>query len=358
MLPATAQAGGVFYHDGRRRRADLVTSWDIANEAGVSQTTVSRVLNGDARVADATRERVLAVIERLGYTPNAIARGLVTSRTNLVGVAITDIVNPFYPELVEAIAGQLVEHGLRMVFSNTGLAPDGIYTRELLEQRVDGIVFTSALLDSEAVGRLAARRFPIVLANRYVEGVECDAVTGDNVAGARAAAEHLLELGHRRIAVLAGHPGSSTSRDRKLGFEQRLAEEGLELEPGLVRPGGYTHEQAYAQTLELLQVGRPPTAVFCLNDVMAFAALNAARRLGVRVPAEVSIVGFDDIRMAAWEGFELTTVRQPLSDMARMSVDLLAHRIETPEAPVRRLIFPSLLVRRRTTGPPPRKRSR
>jgi LacI family transcriptional regulator len=328
----------------------VITSWDIANEAGVSQTTVSRVLNDDPRVAEATRERVRAIIERSGYTPNAIARGLVTSRTNLVGVAITDIVNPFYPELVEAIAGQLGEHGLRMVFANTAGQPDDLYTRVLLEQRVDGIIFTSALLDSPTVRELAERNFPIVLANRYVDGVACDSVTGDNVSGARAAADYLLELGHRRIAVLLGHPRTSTSRDRLAGFKAGLAGSGVQVDPGLLREGRYAYEASYKQTNELLDLPRAPTAIFCLNDVMALGALNAARRSGFRVPDDVSVIGFDDVRLSSWETFGLTTVRQPLAAMARTSVDLLAHRLAFPGAPAQQRTFPSVLVVRSTCG--------
>jgi LacI family transcriptional regulator len=330
----------------------MVTSSDIAKEAGVSQATVSRVLNGDPRVAKQTRRRVSDVIERLGYTPNAIARGLVTRRSNLVGVPIADVTNPFYPELLEAIAGQLSGHGLKMVFSNSGGQPEEAYTRLLVEQRVDGIIFTSALLDSPTVRSLAERRFPMVLANRYVDGVECDVVVGDNHGGARAAAEHLLELGHRRIAVLLGHPAASTGRDRLAGFRAAVEEAGIELDAALLRPGGYSYDAAYAETLALLELERPPTALFCLNDVMAFGALNAARRARAAVPRDLSVVGFDDIRMSAWEAFELTTIRQPLAEMARTSVDLLAQRVEAPASSSRRLVFPSLLVRRSTTGPP------
>jgi LacI family transcriptional regulator, galactose operon repressor len=328
----------------------VITSIDIAREAGVSQTTVSRVLNGDPRVAKSTRKRVVDAIERRGYTPNAIARGLVTSRTNLVGVVISDIMNPFYPELLEAIVAQLSEHGLKTVFSNASGQPEDVYTRLLVEQRVDGMIVTSALLDSATVRRLAEQRFPIVLANRYVDGVECDTVSGDNRGGARAAAEHLLELGHERIAILVGHPQSSTSRDRFSGFREAVEEAGIELDPALVRPGGYRYDAAYAETLRLFELAAPPTAVFCLNDLMAFAALNAARSARVAVPEDLSVIGFDDIRMSSWQAFELTTVRQPLAEMARTSVDLLAQRVEAPGSSFRQIVFPSRLVPRRTTG--------
>jgi len=333
----------------------VATSWDIAKAAGVSQTTVSRVLNGDPRVASHTRRRVADVIERLGYTPNGVARGLVTRRTQLVGVVVSDVRNPFYPELLEAIEHQLTEHGLKMILSNAGERPEDSYMRVLEEHRVDGIVFTAATMDSEAVRTLARRRFPIVVANRSVDGVECDSVTGDNEGGARAAAQHLLDLGHRRIGVLAGHPEASTSRDRLAGFASGLQEAGAELDSDLVRVGWYSYEFAYREAVELLTIDSPPTAIFCLNDLMAFAALNAASSLGRDVPGELSIVGFDDIRMASWERFQLTTVRQPLAEMARTSADLVAQRIESSHAPYQQLVFPSLLVRRRTTAAPPRK---
>jgi LacI family transcriptional regulator len=332
----------------------VLTSSDIAREAGVSQTTVSRVLNDDPRVTKETRQRVIDVIDRHGYTPNAIARGLVTSRTSLVGVLISDIMNPFYPELLEAIGSQLAAYGLRMLVADTASQPEEVHARLLVEHRVDGIVFTSALLDSQTVASLAARRFPIVLANRYVDGVECDTVTTDNGGGAKAVAEHLLELGHERIAVVTGNEKSSTSRDRYAGFVAVLEEAGVGLDPTLVRTGDYDYERAHATTVELLELTPPPTAIFCLNDVMAFATLNACRRLRVGVPEEVSVVGFDDIRASSYEAYELTTVRQPLGELARTAVDLLAERVAAPDVPPRSLVFPSRLIRRKTTAPPRR----
>ena len=335
----------------------MATSSDIARAAGVSQSTVSRVLNGDPRVARQTRDRVAGVIEQLGYTPNAVARGLVTRRTQLVGVVVSDVTNPFYPELLEAIEHQLTEHGLKMILSNAGERPEDAYMRVLEEHRVDGIVFTAAKMDSEAVRTLAHRRFPIVVANRSVDGVECDSVTGDNEPGARAAAQHLLDLGHRRIGILSGHPEASTSRDRLAGLVAALADADVEPDPSLMRVGWYSYEVAYREAVELLTLDPSPTAIFCLNDLMAFAALNAAVAVGREVPRELSVVGFDDIRMASWERFQLTTVRQPLAEMARTSADLVAQRIETPDAPYQRLVFPSLLVRRRTTAAPARRRN-
>jgi LacI family transcriptional regulator len=334
----------------------VATSSDIAREAGVSQATVSRVLNADPRVAPRTRARVLRVMERLNYTPNAIARGLVTNRTDLVGVVVSDIMNPFYPEFLEAIASQLGEHGRKMLLFNAGGQSedaDDNYTRVLLEQRVDGIIFTSAVRDSAMVQRLVERKFPVVLTNRYAEGVQCDMAVGDNDAGAAAVAKHLLELGHARIAVIAGDPRASTSYDRLEGFRTALAQAGHVLDDTLVRAAHFDPDAARAATLQLLALPDRPTAIFCLNDVMAFGALNAIKSLGLSVPSDVSVVGFDDIWMAGWESFELTTVHQPLTEMARSSVDLLVERLDDPGRSPRKLVFPSSLVVRHTTGATP-----
>ena len=334
----------------------MATSIDIAREAGVSQATVSRVLNNDSRVAPRTRARVLRVMERLEYTPNAIARGLVTNRTGLIGVVVSDIMNPFYPQFLEAIGSQLADHGRKMLLFNAGgqeQEADESYTRVLLEQRVDGIIFTSAIRDSGLVHQLVDRQFPVVLTNRYTSGVPCDMAIGDNEAGAASAAQHLLGLGHARIAVVAGHPQASTSYDRLEGFRAALAAAGHVLDDELVRVAYFNPEAAQAEAMELLSLADPPTAIFCLNDVMAFGVLNAVKMLGRTVPGDVSVIGFDDIWMASWEIFQLTTVHQPLAEMARASVDLLVERLADPERSTRKLVFPSRLVVRSTTGSVP-----
>ena len=329
----------------------MSTSWDIAREAGVSQATVSRVLNDDPRVADATRQRVQAVIERWSYEPNAIARGLATRRSQLIGVIVSDITNPFYPELLEAIAQRLGERGLKMILFNAWQQDESDVVKLLLGHRVDGIIFTSALLDSTLVRDLVARRFPLVLANRYVYEVFCDSVLSNNADGAEQAARHLLDLGHRRIALIVGHPRSSTSRDRMRAFRATLAGQGVSIEKDLTRDGQFRFEVAYAETLALLRLPDPPTAIFCVNDLMALGAVSAAKHLGVAVPEQVSILGFDDIPMASWDVFRLTTVRQPLPEMARAAVDLLAGRVIDVDRTPETLMFACTLVERATTAP-------
>jgi LacI family transcriptional regulator len=335
----------------------VVTSWDIARKAGVSQATVSRVINGSDRVAPETRLRVMEVVEQLGYAPNAIARGLVTSRTQLVGVIGSDVTNPFYPELLEAMSARLSDHGLKMLFYNTGRnTADGDYVRFLQEHRVDGFIFASATLDSEVVRELAEQSFPLVLTNRYVDDLDCDVVVADNVGGAAAAARHLLELGHQEIAIIEGSPNTSTSRDRVSSFRMELERAGVGVPDEFIARGEFLHDLAYRATAELLTLRRRPSAIFCANDLMALGAINAAIASGVRVPEEVSIVGFDAIAMSRWDAFRLTTVRQPISEMARACVDRLEKRIGAPELRTERLVFASELVVGSSTGPPPRTR--
>lgn len=331
----------------------MATSSEVAREAGVSQATVSRVLNDDPRVAPETRARVLEAIERLNYTPNAIARGLVTSKTGLIGVVVSDIMNPFYPEFLEAITDTLGDHGLRTVLYNARNQGEDVYTRVLLEQRVDGIIFTSALRHSPMVHKLTERGFPLVLTNRYAEDVDCDIAIGDNLGGGRLAGERLLELGHRRIAVMAGDPETSTSHERLEGFKAALADAGVELDEELVRLCEFSSARTQEETQAVLTLDDPPTAIFCLNDLMAFGAVNGVRAAGLSIPEDVSVIGFDDIWMAGWQAFRLTTVHQPLAEMARSSVDLLIRRLEEPDRPVRKLVFGTHLVERATTGPAP-----
>ncbi|PZF80216.1 LacI family DNA-binding transcriptional regulator [Jiangella anatolica] len=318
------------------------TSVDIARAAGTSQATVSRALNG-GRVAAATRDRILAISRELGYTPNAAARAMVTSRTGLVGVVVSDLTNPFYPEFLEEIAACLGARRQHMLLQNAGESVE-----LLLQQRVDGIVFTAAVEGSAAVEDLVARRFPVVLANRVLDA-GCDTVEGDHAAGAAAVVDHLASLGHRRIAVLAGLAGASTSAKRLAGLRTSLSSRGLP--PADVVETGFDYDRAVEAATALLTGSRPPTAIVGLNDQVAFAALNAAAALGVPVPSRLSVVGFDDVRQASWPVLGLTTVRQPLAGMAARSVALLNERIDDPALPPRHEVLPADLIVRSTTGP-------
>ena len=327
-----------------------MTSKDIARALAVSQSTVSRALRGDPRVAPATIARVLEAAQRMDYTPNLAARSLITRRTSTVGVVVSDITNPFYPELVEILHNEFALVGYRTILLNERTdAQLERYLAELIGGRaVDGLVYTSAMLDAPLVGA-STERLPVVLLNRSSGSTSVDTVVADNVGGGRLAAELLVARGHRRIALVGGPENASTARDREAGFRDALAAGGVPLDPGLRRVGQFSHESGYHWCLELLALDPRPTAIFAANDVVAFGVLDAARRLGVRVPEELSVIGFDDIDMARWEGFALTTIRQPRPEMARAAAGLLLERIDADESrPATARVFPVEAVHRAT----------
>lgn len=325
--------------------------------AGVSQSTVSRALRGDPRVREETRQRVDAAARRLGYVPNSLAAGLVSRSTRTVAVIVSDLSNPFFPALLTPVYDELQLMGYRVVlFTERTDIPTGQETlRRLLDRSIDGVLVTTATLDSRFTTELQQRGLPIVLLNRYIDGLDVDRVLSDNRGGAEIGGRHLLDMGHRRIAVIRGPANTSTSRDRLAGLAEALAEGGAPLDAGLLREGTYSHQSGYQHTRELLRLPDPPTAIACGNDVVAFGAIDAVLSLGKLVPRDVSILGFDDIPMAAWEVFQLSTLRQPIGDMARAATRMLAERIESPSAigPGRMQIFATSLVRRTTVGPPP-----
>lgn len=332
-----------------------LTSRDVAREVGVSQSTVSRALRGDPRVAPETLARVVETAQRMNYLPNSAARSLITKRAHTIGVVVADITNPFYPQLIDVLHDEFFLAGYRTVLLNErteGRGADDVLP-QIQGRSVDGIVFASATLDSPVVDDFAARGIPLVLLNRDIDAVDVDRVVSENLEGGRLAAHTLITLGHRRMALIAGPPNTSTGRDREAGFRAELADSGIEFDERLRRSGDYSHQSGYQWCLELLRLENRPTAIFCGNDVIAFGALDAASRLGLRVPEELSIIGYDDIAMSAWEIIRLTTISQPLTQMAKSAARMLITRLES-NGPVeaRRRVFPASLVRRETTGPP------
>lgn len=332
-----------------------MTSKDIARELQISQSTVSRALRADPRVAAPTRARVLEAAQRLHYTPNLAARSLISGKTRTVGVVVSDITNPFYPELLDILHNEFALASYRTILLNE--RTDAHLEQHVVELvnggAVDGLAYLSAVLGTSLPGG-GARPLPIVLLNRELDAAPVDTVVSNNRGGGRVVAEALVDLGHQRIGLITGPENTSTSRERELGFREQLTALGVLYEEQLRRVGEYSHHSGYHGCLDLLAQEPRPTAVFAANDVIAFGALDAARRVGVRVPDELSIVGFDDIDMAGWEGFNLTTVRQPLAEMARAAANLLMERIASDEElPPRRRVFPVSLVRRDTLAAPP-----
>ncbi|WP_158889842.1 LacI family DNA-binding transcriptional regulator [Amycolatopsis anabasis] len=330
----------------------MVTAREVAKLAGVSQATVSRVLHRHDSVSEQTRARVLRVLTETGYQPNFAARTMRTNRTGTVGLIVDDVTNPFYPQLIKAISGELGRAGLRMILWESA-GPGESAALEAIDQRlIDGLLFTTATADSAPLAEALRRRAPVVLVNRTVRGLPCDQVDGDNHDGAAQVARYFAAAGHRRVGMVGGPERASTARERMAGFRAGCAEHGLELAETCVADGEFSHDGGCAALRSILERAgkRPPTAVFCANDLSAFGALDALAAAGRRVPEDTWLVGYDDIAMASWGAFGLTTVRQPLTDMAAAGVALLRARIAEPERALVHQRFHNELIVRRTTA--------
>ena len=335
--------------EGRQRTA---TAIDVARLAGVSQSTVSRVFTEGASCSDATRTAVLEAAQKLGYRPNLIARSLITRRSKLVAVAMGYLENQFYPTVLEALADRLAEAGFRiLLFTAPARNADPILD-DILRYRVEAVVLASASLSSALAEECRVAGVPVVLFNRTTRNASVSSVTGENAKGARTIAQFLLAAGHRRFAYIAGLENSSTSRDRERGFNAVLSECGLA--PPERAVGHYSFDGAKAAAREIFARTPRPDAVFCANDHMALAALQVARHeFGLRIPTDVSIVGFDDVDAAHWPSFDLTTYSQPVRAMVDEAVAILTRLIEDPAAAKRNAVIPGQLIVRGTARPPP-----
>ena len=331
-----------------------VTSHDVARAAGVSQPTVSRALRGDPRLSEATRQRVIEAAEALRYVPSQRGRSLATRSTGQIGIVVSDLGNPFYLQVLDELHRALSETHLRMLV----LTPDehdAVPLERLADGSLDGAILTTTVLDSSLPAALSDRGFPFVLLNREVDNAPCDVCVVDNHRGGMLAASELIGLGHTQIAAMFGPATTSTGRDREAGFRAGLAEAGVPLPDARSRQVPFDWAAGHTAALDLLD--SKPTALFCANDILALGAFNALRGRGVRIPAEISLIGFDDVRLASWEVFQLTTVSQDIPAMVSTATELLLSRMaaEQDEAPApRRAVLMPQMVRRGTHGPPPR----
>lgn len=336
---------------------DRVTSREVAQRAGVSQATVSRVLNNSNAVREETRQRVLRAIRELGYTPDEVARSMVLRRTYTLGLVVADLSNPFYGETAKAIVNTARDLGYHVILGNTDnkALTQREYIRLLIKRRVDGIIFASVRRHDRDVAKLIKAGFPCIMYNRRLSQEYGHFIVLDNFRGAYEATTFLLGLGHRRIAFIAGPPQFSTAYERLKGYLAALKDYGIPADHDLVRQGMFDRSRARRQAKSLLSMKPPPTAIFAGNDIMALGALEAAVGLGLRVPEDVSIVGFDDIDMASHETIQLTTVTQKKYEMGALAVrklvDIIEGRVVKGEW-VQIVLEPALLIRR-TTAPPP-----
>ncbi|GAB1381434.1 LacI family DNA-binding transcriptional regulator [Pararhodobacter aggregans] len=330
-----------------------ITAQDVARLAGVSQSAVSRVFTPGASVSPATVEKVRAAAEKLGYRPDALARAMITGRSRIIGLVVAYLENQFYPLAIEKLSRALQARGYHVLIFMAENATDNVseVVRELIDYRVDGIITASVSLSNDLTGRLAGQGIPVVNFNRGQEDPRLTDVTSDNVAGGRRATDYLIAAGHRRIAHIMGWQGSSTGRDRAEGFRQAMAAAGLE--PVAMIDGMYDREATIRATRDLFTRADRPDALFVGNDHMAFAAMDELRfGLGLSVPGDVSVIGYDDVPMAAWPAYDLTTIRQPVNRMVRATVEAILGMIEGDVAPQKTHIDGPLVARGSARRPP------
>jgi DNA-binding LacI/PurR family transcriptional regulator len=332
---------------------------DVAARARVSTATVSRVLNGAGRASPATRERVLAAARELGYRPSGVARSLKLRQTRTIGLIVTDIENPFFPSLVRAVEDAARAEGYAILLGNAADDPEreSAYLELLVDRRVDGVIIAASSLGIRHGEWLAEPPLPVVLVNTTSTGVPLTAVASDNRAGARSAAEHLIGLGHRRLGFLAAPARNVDSPVRLAGVRDAMAAAGLDptelqVATGLALVGG-----GETAMTELLGSAVRPTGVVAYNDLMAIGAMRAAKSLGLRIPDDVSIAGFDDVEFASYVDPPLTTVAQDQATMGREAVRALAAQLAagrgSPPSEATIVRLPTVLRIRGSTAPPP-----
>ena len=326
------------------------TSLDVARLAGVSQSAVSRCFTAGASVSDAMRNKVQEAARKLGYQPNAHARSLITGRSRIIGLVLSHIENLFYPAVLEQLAQRLQQDGYHLlIFISDGHNADDL-VGEILQYKVDGIVLGATTLSSALAQRCADASIPVVLFNRIMaEGSagSVSSVRSDNVGGGREIARFLVAGGHRRIAYLAGREDSSTNLERERGFREGLAEAGQRIYARAI--GNYDVLQARQATRDLFaQAEQRPDAVFVASDQMAIAVLDTLRHeLGLAVPRQGSVVGFDNVPQAAWESYALTTFEQPVQPMVEATVELLQSYLRGDDMPnTRNIVIAGQLVLR------------
>lgn len=336
---------------GVKRRA---SSTDVARLAGVSQSAVSRAFTPGAAISDKTRRKVEKAADELDYKPNALARSLITSKTNIVALLTGDLQNPFYARIVNEISLRFQEAAYHvLLFSVSENEKADAAVSEVLKYRVDGVMLTSAELSSQMIEACQRLGTPVVLYNRRANDSGVSSVRLENVESSRRVADFLVDSGYERIAYLAGSDVDGTNADRERGFVERLAERGHPLK--LRAQGDYSFESGREAFAGLWKARAKPDAVFCVSDRMAFGAMDAARfDLGLKVPGDVAIVGFDDLPTSSYPSYQLTTIRQPVRDMAHAAVDLLLAKIEAPDTMARTVLLPGELIVR-TSAPNRRK---
>jgi LacI family transcriptional regulator len=340
----------------------MTTISDVAQLAGVSAMTVSRVISNSGYVKETTRNRVEMAISQLGYVPNALARQLRSKRTKTLALVLSDISNPYFTTIAHGVEEVASHRGFTVILGNTNESgrEEARYLRVLVERQVDGVILVPARSSGASLRLLETHRIPVVVVDRRVTAREIDEVRADSVAGARALTEHLLALGHRWIAVLTGRRAISTATDRVAGCRRALREAGLALDEAFVHYGIFNfgsgnQADGYRMARDVLEAGSPrPTAIFAANNFIAYGAIRALHEAGLRVPEDMSVVAFDDLPPEWVPDPFLTVAVQPAYEIGRTAATLLLDRASGERCgPAEQVVFPVEIHVRRSSAPPP-----
>jgi LacI family transcriptional regulator, galactose operon repressor len=331
---------------------------DVASRAGVASSTISRYLNGSLELPSPTRNRVQAAIAELNYRPNALARSLQAGRSHILGLILPDLSNPFFTSVADAAAAAAYREGYSILLCATGNDPnrEAHYVNLLVAGQLDGLIYLGAHRRNSALETMRRTELPIIIVDEEIEGVAGGRLFVDNRRGGYLATEHLLHLGHRNIAFIGGEADLLTTVERRRGYEDALLERGLIPHPNSTVLGEYTTEFG-ARAAQLLLTDVAPTGIFAASDVVAIGVLQVARQLGLTIPEDLSLVGFDDIPMAEMLAPPLTTIRQPAEDLGKTAVLLLVRHLRD-KAPLMRDTLGVRLRVRGSTCRPKRDRSR
>lgn len=325
---------------------------DVANRLGVSISTVSLVLSGDPRIPEDTVRRVLAAVKAMEYRPSVLARSLARRVSRTIGVVLPEFAfqrnKPFYYQALQGIHSQTQPAGYKMIVeaANRVFLARRYYLRMLREQSADGMLYLAATLDASFLNEMEKEQFPFILVGSYAEGVNLPIAKSHDFAGAKMAVQHLIKLGHKSIGHIAGPSEVSNSRDRSNGYSQAMKDAGLNVQPNWIAPGNYDLEQSEKAAEDLVRA--KVTAIFAGSDVMAYAALRALRKMAVKVPGDVALVGMDDLEMSSWTNPSLTTVRYDIRTIAELATKYVIRRVQSPilqKSPLEDIPAPELVVR-------------
>jgi len=327
-----------------------VTIYDVAKKAGVSISTVSRVLNNTGRISERTRKRVLRVMEELHYQPSMVASALTGKRTRTIGLVIPDVANPFFSEIARKVEDRGREQGFNVLMCNTDNNPETeeMYLSLLRQKSVDGIIIGTTTNNYTMIKELLERNFPLVFIAQDIPELAINVVRVDDFLGGYQAVSHLVSLGHQQIAIMLGNLRRTSDKYRLQAYQQVLQENGLKYEESWIVYTDYSMVDGKRAAMELLQSTPRPTAIFACFDSLAVGIYQAAKELGLRIPHDLSVVGFDNTILSSIIDPPLTTVAQPIEEMGRQAVDLLIAQVEGANHTKQRIILPPHLVVRRS----------